>query len=403
MTATPSGGTFSGPGVAGNTFQPSVIGVGNWCIKYTYNDPVSGCSSDTTVCVAVDSLPKLTISGYNPSYCHLDSAVTLVGSPSGGTFSGPGISGNIFSPANALSGTNIITYTYTDTLFGCSNSTQFAININNVPTMTIAASDSVVCPGSNVSLSAQYSTDVFNIVWSNINGTSIYSGLNAFTVNPSAANNCYIATAVNNAGCTTRDTLCLQLLDCYINAIDEPCEADSVAMNTPITLQVLAIDTLPSIGTDTTISIQTNPVSGTVVVNSDHTITYTPTADFSGNVSFVYQVCVTIKGYPSCDTADVCITVVDTTVNCNFPNTITPNNDGINDEFAISCNDEYPNSEIRIYDRWGAEVYRMSHYDNKWSGYNQQGIRVPDGTYFYMYYFNNGSNKMKAGFVDVYR
>jgi len=403
MTATPSGGTFSGPGVAGNTFQPSVIGVGNWCIKYTYNDPVSGCSSDTTVCVVVDSLPKLTISGYNPSYCHLDSAVTLIGSPSGGTFSGPGISGNIFTPANALSGINIITYTYTDTLFGCSNSTQFAITINNVPTMTIAASDSVVCPGSNVSLSAQYSTDVFNIVWSNGTGTSIYSGLNAFTVNPSVANNCYIATAVNNAGCTTRDTLCLQLLDCYINAIDEPCEADSVVMNTPITVHVLDIDTLPSIGTDTTISIQANPVSGTVVVNSDHTITYTPTADFSGNVSFVYQVCVTIKGYPSCDTADVCITVVDTTVNCNFPNTITPNNDGINDEFAISCNDEYPNSEIRIYDRWGAEVYRMSHYDNKWSGYNQQGIRVPDGTYFYMYYFNNGSNKMKAGFVDVYR
>ena len=404
MTGTPGGGTFSGPGVAGNTFQPSLIGVGNWCIRYTYTDPISGCTSDTVVCIAVDSLPKLAITGYHPSYCHLDSAVTLVASPAGGTFSGPGISGNMFTPANALSGINVITYTYTDTLFGCSNSTQFAITINNVPTMTIAASDSLVCPGSNVSLSAQYSTDVFNIVWSNASGSSIYSGLNAVTVNPSATDHCYIATAVNNAGCVTRDTLCLQLLNCYINAVDEPCEDDSVAMNTPITVHVLAIDTLPSIGTDTTISIVTNPMYGQVSVNNDHTITYSPPADFSGNVNFVYQVCVVIKGYPSCDTADVCITVVDTTVNCNFPNTITPNNDQINDEFAISCNDQYPNAEVRIYDRWGAEVYRsMGHYDNKWNGYNQQGIRVPDGTYFYMYYFNNGSNKMKAGFVDVYR
>jgi gliding motility-associated-like protein len=96
--------------------------------------------------------------------------------------------------------------------------------------------------------------------------------------------------------------------------------------------------------------------------------------------------------------------VVDTTVKCHFPNTITPNNDGVNDGFVISCNDEYPMGELRIYDRWGAEVYRSEgHYNNDWSGHNQQGTVLPDGTYFYMYYFNNGTNKIKKGFVDVYR
>jgi gliding motility-associated-like protein len=404
LSGSPAGGTFSGPGVAGNVFQPSQIGVGNWCITYTYVDPLSGCSSDTTTCIVVDTVPALLVSGYNNSYCHMDSPVTLKATPQGGTYSGPGIVGNIFYPANANTGNNIISYTYTDTVFGCSNTTQFSININAVPSLTIAASDSMVCPGTNVSLSAQYSTDVFNIAWSNISGGTIFSGLNGFTVNPTGADHCYVATAVNTPGCVTRDTICIQILDCYIHAVDIACDADSMYINDTITVRVLANDTLPSLGNDTIVTIKTPPSNGSAVVNKDHTITYIPGHDFSGNTEFSYQVCIEVRGLAVCDTADVCITVVDTTIHCHFPNTITPNNDGVNDEFIISCNDEYPTAEIRIYDRWGAEVYRsMGHYNNDWKGYNQQGILVPDGTYFYMYYFNNGSNRMKKGFVDVYR
>ena len=292
--------------------------------------------SDTVVCVTVDSLAALAVSGYSSSYCHLDSAVTLVASPPGGTFSGTGISGNIFNPANANSGNNIITYTYIDTVFGCSNSMQFSINVIDVPVMSIAASDSLVCPGANVNLSAQYSTDVFNIAWSDASGNTIYSGLNGFTVNPSLTNHCFIATAVNTTGCVTRDTLCIQLLNCYIKAVDVPCDADSAYMNSPVTIKVVNNDTLPASGTDTIITIRTGPITGTAVVNGDHTITYTPAFDFSGNVEFVYQVCIEVKGYTVCDTASVCVTVVDTTIHCHFPNTITPNNDGVNDEFQIS-------------------------------------------------------------------
>jgi gliding motility-associated-like protein len=403
MSGSPSGGVFSGPGVAGNIFNPSVIGIGRWCITYTYTDLATGCSSDTVVCVVVDSLPTLRVSGYSSSYCHLDSPVMLAATPSGGTYSGAGIDGSIFYPANANSGNNVITYTYTDTVLGCSNSIQFTINIKDVPSISAAASESPVCPGTNVSLSAQYSTDVFNIAWSDINGGTIYSGLNAFTVNPSAANHCYIATAVNTPGCVTRDTLCVQLMDCYANAIDEPCDMDTVYMNNPITVRVLDNDTIPA-GSDTVIIIKTTLLYGSAGINSDHSITYIPEQDFSGYVEFTYQVCVDVKGFEVCDTANVCITVVDTTIHCHFPNTITPNNDGSNDEFEISCNDRYPNADIRIYSRWGAEVFRsFGHYDNKWNGYNQQGTKVPDGTYFYMYYFNDGSNRMKKGFVDVYR
>lgn len=38
LTGEPTGGTFSGTGVWGNEFSPSVAGVGNWEIVYTYSD-----------------------------------------------------------------------------------------------------------------------------------------------------------------------------------------------------------------------------------------------------------------------------------------------------------------------------------------------------------------------------
>lgn len=53
---------------------------------------------------------QCTFTGLAESYCELDNAVTLIGDPAGGTFSGPGISGSEFDPAVAGPGTHTITY-----------------------------------------------------------------------------------------------------------------------------------------------------------------------------------------------------------------------------------------------------------------------------------------------------
>ncbi len=60
LSATPAGGTFSGNGVSGNTFTPSVAGAGTVAIVYDYTDPVSGCSYQeqvSTVLVAPLTTP----------------------------------------------------------------------------------------------------------------------------------------------------------------------------------------------------------------------------------------------------------------------------------------------------------------------------------------------------------
>ncbi|HLG01957.1 MAG TPA: T9SS type A sorting domain-containing protein, partial [Bacteroidia bacterium] len=50
---TPPGGTWSGPGVSGNTFDPFIAGNGMWGIDYMFTDSI-GCSSTATDSILVD-------------------------------------------------------------------------------------------------------------------------------------------------------------------------------------------------------------------------------------------------------------------------------------------------------------------------------------------------------------
>ena len=82
--------------------------------------------------------------------------------------------------------------------------------------------------------------------------------------------------------------------------------------NTPVTISVLSNDRSGNAGTDldtSTVVVSTAPVKGTVTVNSDGTVTYTPNEGFTGTDVFTYTVCDTAD--PShCQTAKVYVTVV---------------------------------------------------------------------------------------------
>lgn len=54
LVGNPAGGAFSGVGVVGNTFDPSV---GSQTVTYTYNDP-NGCSGTTTFNIVVSPTPN---------------------------------------------------------------------------------------------------------------------------------------------------------------------------------------------------------------------------------------------------------------------------------------------------------------------------------------------------------
>lgn len=99
---------------------------------------VNGGASTSNITVTVNALPTVTF-GALPSLCANDSPITLnQGSPSGGTYSGSGVSGNQFNPASTTSGTKTITYSYTSSPTGCSNSATSQIVIKALPTVALA-------------------------------------------------------------------------------------------------------------------------------------------------------------------------------------------------------------------------------------------------------------------------
>jgi hypothetical protein len=85
-------------------------------------------SSDT--CTSVDSvfvdIPPMNVSftGLDTFYCVYNSSVFLTPNYSGGTFSGPGMVNNLFSPSQAGIGAHQITYTYSDSTGCAGNFTQ---------------------------------------------------------------------------------------------------------------------------------------------------------------------------------------------------------------------------------------------------------------------------------------
>lgn len=64
----------------------------------------------------------------------------------------------------------------------------------------------------------------------------------------------------------------------------------------------------------------------------------------------------------------------------------TPNGDGINDTWFIQNIDSYPNAVIRIYNRWGREVFLSEGlYENNWNGtYKDNEESLPDSSYAYI-------------------
>jgi hypothetical protein len=74
-----------------------------------------------------------TITAIGP-FCVTNPCVTLVGSPSGGTWSGTGVVGNQFCPGT--SGTGVFPITYTYTVGGCTFTATTNVSVNPVPTLS---------------------------------------------------------------------------------------------------------------------------------------------------------------------------------------------------------------------------------------------------------------------------
>ena len=271
---------------------------------------------------------------------------------------------NIFSPiANDDAGTTpkntAITLDLTD---NDTTGTSYSISILNNPangTVTILNNDSVV-----------YTPNP------NFTGTDVFTYILCFQP--------------GGAPCDTAEVV-INIFD--ITANDDQ---DSTLQGNSVTTTVLSNDIY-------TYSVFVVPIcfpdNGSILVNPDQTITYTPVDGFVGIDQYCYVIC----NQGICDTAYVTINVLEIIIpEIVVPSGFSPNGDGINDYFVILDIELSNDNTLRIYNRWGQEIYSKSNYDNSWDGTNDGGNDMPDGTYFYVLKVND-LGVDRQGYVVIQR
>jgi len=87
-----------------------------------------------------------------------------------------------------------------------------------------------------------------------------------------------------------------------------------------------------------------------------------------------------------------------------FPTTFSPNDDGINDTWEISGVDLYPNCFVRIFDRWGQEVFQSTGYSKSkaWDGMGNSG-KMSEGVYFYIVELRDDEKREFKGSITLIR
>ena len=162
-------------------------------------------------------------------------------------------------------------------------------------------------------------------------------------------------------------------------------------INTPVDVPVLPAGTATG---SVTIGVPTPPAHGTTTINPDGTITYQPDRDFVGTDSFVYELC----NASGCHSATV---TVEVSSELKIYNAISLTGSGRNDHFHIGGIENYPNNVVRIYNRWGVEVFKVEGYDNVTKVFKgisegrstvEPADKLPQGTYYYLIEYQDDRN-----------
>lgn len=116
-------------------------------------------------------------------------------------------------------------------------------------------------------------------------------------------------------------------------------------------------------------------------------------ADVTGLDSGEYHVTVTEEG--GCR-SEASITIKK--AYCNIPKGISPNGDSKNDTWYLVGMDI---EKVKIFNRYGTEVYEQNDYLEHWHGQSKEGKDLPTATYYYYIKFKSGHEK--TGWVYLNR
>jgi gliding motility-associated-like protein len=201
----PAGGTYSGVGVTGTSFNPTTAGSGTHTLTYTYTDG-NNCTSSASQNIQVITAPTVTVTPANPTVC-IGLSVTL---------NAAGAINYTWAPPNGLTdtvGTSVgaspvtqTTYIVTGEAYGCTNTASVTVDVvTNIPIQIIPGNVSI-CPGGYTVLTA---IGAATYTWSPATGLSDTTG-SSVAASPTIPTT-YTVVGVDAGGCTGTATATVNL------------------------------------------------------------------------------------------------------------------------------------------------------------------------------------------------
>ena len=226
-TGTPAGGVYTQAGDTISSFNPTKYSSGLQQVWYYYTDSNS-CSNSKSIYVRLLALPEVVLD-LDTSFCLTNPPYQLPGSPSGGIYSGTGVSFGGFFPDSAGVGIHEITYSRTDSVNFCSNSIKDSIEVVAFPAKPIISRT-----GNILHASAGYSYE-----WFNAQGTS-RSTDSSFTPGQEGR---YYLIVTNATGCSSESS---DTLDFAIVGLNEALTQDGWNVVQPLSGQLKVLSSVDS-------------------------------------------------------------------------------------------------------------------------------------------------------------
>jgi len=406
LSATPVAGaiyTWTGPnGFASNLQNPEIKNItAEQAGKYAVTVTVNGCTSALSSTAVIVNKPSVVVAGYDQTVCANNSAVTIAGSITGSSTtgiwstsgSGSFMAGNtslkgtyLPSAADIASGSIKLTLTATNTVASCAiASSSFKVIITPTP-VVFAGDDQAVCLDDPAILTGKVSNSVGG-VWSSSGtgtfsptNTSLYAHYLPSEKDKALGNVTLTLTATGNGNCViVSDQMRIRIVPPpKVNAGEDVyvLQDEKTVLQPTVTGNNLQYRWTPNLYlNDNTLK---NPV-----LTGDQDITYT----------------LTVTGTAGCVAQDqVFVKVLKPLI---IPNTFTPNGDGINDTWGIKELQNYPDITVKIYNRYGMQLFYSQGYGTPWDG-NYNGKMLPVGTYYYIIDLKT-YGKLRSGPVTIIR
>lgn len=335
---------------------------------YTVVMDRSGCSVSATVNVSVIPLP-IADSPEDVTVC--DSYI-LPALNQGNYFTGPEGTGTPYFEGDIIQATQeLYVYAESGTSPNCFTQNVFTVNIIPSPVFSLGG-PYTSCIASDIEINvtdANFDYDSATYSWT-FNGESIV-GDNTIIVSEFGL---YELTVSVN-GCTnTESVMVSQSTDDVSFIISHGCENNSYLVSVE--------DDNGSFNTDAASYLWEGPNGFT-----------TDEREFVAPVAGEYFVRVTTE--QGCVGEDF-VLISDT--GCNIQKGISPNGDGLNDNFDLSNLDV---RKLSIFNRYGKEVYSRDNYIDEWYGQTDNGKELPTGTYYYAIERRNG--EANTGWIYINR